>query len=244
MISPLSQFKWWEYFGNSLVSWVWPSTYGMKCCIVRPNTKILVRSTSYTWILLSILHFIAKSEAAERWSLYVNTRIPKAEVLRTHFNDQDILNLNHKYPSLACCPGLFFSTTIHQILIQHYFKPNFNPQDIRLSTNQTIKMQFTTVFMSAVAIFGSVAFAVPSENIQARSSCQVGDIWGAGDAACSASVSFLCLYKQIIYFQGLINILVHWPGWGLPRRPLQRWQVSNLCFWGYGRHAWFTNSSV
>lgn len=72
-------------------------------------------------------------------------------------------------------------------------------------------MHFTTVFMSAIAIFGSVAFAVPSENIQARSSCQVGDIWGAGDAACSASVCFLWSDKQT-YFQCLTNNLVHCPG--------------------------------
>ncbi|KAJ5085298.1 hypothetical protein N7532_002656 [Penicillium argentinense] len=48
-------------------------------------------------------------------------------------------------------------------------------------------MQFSTVFLGAVALFSSVAFAAPSENLRVRSSCQVGDIWGAGDAACSAS---------------------------------------------------------
>lgn len=54
-----------------------------------------------------------------------------------------------------------------------------------LSSN---KMQFSTIFFSAVALFGSMALAAPSEDLNARSSCQVGDIWGAGDAACSASV--------------------------------------------------------
>lgn len=49
-------------------------------------------------------------------------------------------------------------------------------------------MQFSTVFLGAVALFSSMAFAVPSENLKVRSSCQLGDIWGAGDAACSASV--------------------------------------------------------
>lgn len=49
-------------------------------------------------------------------------------------------------------------------------------------------MQFSTVFIGAVALFSSMAFAVPSENLKVRSSCQLGDIWGAGDAACSASV--------------------------------------------------------
>lgn len=56
-------------------------------------------------------------------------------------------------------------------------------------------MQFSTVFLGAVALFGSVAFAAPSENLQARSSCQLGDIWGAGDAACSASVCIPWLDK-------------------------------------------------
>jgi hypothetical protein len=101
-------------------------------------------------------------------------------------NDQDILNLDYKYPPLARCPLLILSTTTHRISIQTYF----NFQDISLSTNETIKMQFSTVFLGAVALFGSVAFAVPSENLRVRSSCQVGDIWGAGDAACSASVCF------------------------------------------------------
>jgi hypothetical protein len=51
-------------------------------------------------------------------------------------------------------------------------------------------MQFSTIFFSAVALFGSMALAAPNQDIAARSSCQVGDIWGAGDAACSASVCF------------------------------------------------------
>lgn len=56
--------------------------------------------------------------------------------------------------------------------------------------NNTFKMQFSALVLSAVALFGSMTFAAPapSENLQVRSSCQLGDIWGAGDAACSASV--------------------------------------------------------
>lgn len=49
-------------------------------------------------------------------------------------------------------------------------------------------MQFSTIFFSAVALFGSMALAAPKEDLVARASCQIGDIWGAGDAACSASV--------------------------------------------------------
>lgn len=57
-------------------------------------------------------------------------------------------------------------------------------------------MQFSTIVLSAVALFGSMAFAAPTEKIlEARSSCQVGDIFDAGDAACSASVCSL-LYKE------------------------------------------------
>ncbi|OJJ04751.1 hypothetical protein ASPVEDRAFT_86134 [Aspergillus versicolor CBS 583.65] len=61
-------------------------------------------------------------------------------------------------------------------------------------------MQFSTIFFSAVALFGSMALAAPNEDIAARSSCQVGDIWGAGDAACSAS----CL-KDGTYHGGHCN---------------------------------------
>ncbi|KAJ5229228.1 hypothetical protein N7489_009936 [Penicillium chrysogenum] len=48
-------------------------------------------------------------------------------------------------------------------------------------------MQFSTVFLGAVTLFGSIAFASPSGEIHARLSCQVGDYFGGGDAACSAS---------------------------------------------------------
>lgn len=49
-------------------------------------------------------------------------------------------------------------------------------------------MQFSAIVFSAVALFGSMTLAAPTENLVARASCQIGDIWGAGDAACSASV--------------------------------------------------------
>ncbi|PLN79396.1 hypothetical protein BDW42DRAFT_172993 [Aspergillus taichungensis] len=69
-------------------------------------------------------------------------------------------------------------------------------------------MQFSTIFLSAVALFGSISLAAPAPVaeaeaapapapeaeaeaepgvILARSSCQFGGIWDAGDAACSAS---------------------------------------------------------
>lgn len=55
-------------------------------------------------------------------------------------------------------------------------------------------MQFSTIVLSAVALFGSMALAAPAPapaELEARSSCQIGDIFGAGDAACSASVRIL-----------------------------------------------------
>ncbi|KAL4749444.1 hypothetical protein BDW72DRAFT_204712 [Aspergillus terricola var. indicus] len=61
-------------------------------------------------------------------------------------------------------------------------------------------MQFSTIVFSAIALFGSMAFAAPTDNLVARSSCQIGDIWGAGDAACSAS----CL-KDGTYHGGYCN---------------------------------------
>ncbi|KAL5041785.1 hypothetical protein BDW71DRAFT_211818 [Aspergillus fruticulosus] len=48
-------------------------------------------------------------------------------------------------------------------------------------------MQFFTIVLGIVALFGSMTFASPTDNLVARSSSQIGDIWGAGDAACSAS---------------------------------------------------------
>lgn len=54
-------------------------------------------------------------------------------------------------------------------------------------------MQFSTIVFSAVALFGSMTLAAPTENLVARASCQIGDIWGAGDAACSASV---CVFQN------------------------------------------------
>ncbi|PLB40486.1 uncharacterized protein BDW47DRAFT_123506 [Aspergillus candidus] len=67
-------------------------------------------------------------------------------------------------------------------------------------------MQFSTIFLSAVALFGSISLAAPAPVaeaapapapeaeaeaepgvILARSSCQAGSIFDAGDAACSAS---------------------------------------------------------
>ncbi|KAI9370263.1 hypothetical protein BJX61DRAFT_544793 [Aspergillus egyptiacus] len=52
-------------------------------------------------------------------------------------------------------------------------------------------MQFSTLFVSAFALFGSVALAAPKaapvENARVRTSCQLGDIFGGADAACSAS---------------------------------------------------------
>ncbi|KAF9891573.1 hypothetical protein FE257_003584 [Aspergillus nanangensis] len=62
-------------------------------------------------------------------------------------------------------------------------------------------MQFSTIVLSAVALFGSMTFAAPSEDLKARSSCQLGDIWGAGDAACSAS----CLAQAGTYHGGYCN---------------------------------------
>ncbi|KAL4931477.1 uncharacterized protein BDV17DRAFT_289017 [Aspergillus undulatus] len=61
-------------------------------------------------------------------------------------------------------------------------------------------MQFSTIVLSAVALFGSMTVAAPTDNLVARSSCQIGDIWGAGDAACSAS----CL-KDGTYHGGYCN---------------------------------------
>lgn len=54
-------------------------------------------------------------------------------------------------------------------------------------------MQFSIL---SVALCGSMAFAAPAENLVARASCQFGDIWGAGDAACSISVCFLNLLND------------------------------------------------
>ncbi|KAL4748425.1 hypothetical protein BDW68DRAFT_183091 [Aspergillus falconensis] len=52
-------------------------------------------------------------------------------------------------------------------------------------------MQFSAIVLSAVALFGSMTFAAPAPapdaELVARSSCQLGGIFGAGDAACSAS---------------------------------------------------------
>ncbi|KAL6228921.1 hypothetical protein BDW75DRAFT_246191 [Aspergillus navahoensis] len=61
-------------------------------------------------------------------------------------------------------------------------------------------MQFSTIVLGAIAVFGSMTFAAPTDNLVARSSCQIGDIWGAGDAACSAS----CL-KDGTYHGGYCN---------------------------------------
>ncbi|KAL3429237.1 hypothetical protein BDV09DRAFT_200804 [Aspergillus tetrazonus] len=61
-------------------------------------------------------------------------------------------------------------------------------------------MQFSSIIFTAVALFGSMTFAAPSEDLVARASCQIGDIWGAGDAACSAS----CL-KDGTYHGGYCN---------------------------------------
>ncbi|KAL4739042.1 hypothetical protein BDV11DRAFT_188526 [Aspergillus similis] len=61
-------------------------------------------------------------------------------------------------------------------------------------------MQFSTIVFSAIALFGSITFAAPTDNLVARSSCQIGDIWGAGDTACSAS----CL-KDGTYHGGYCN---------------------------------------
>lgn len=61
-------------------------------------------------------------------------------------------------------------------------------------------MQFSTIVLSAVALFGSMAFAAPAPapaELAARSSCQLGDIFGAGDAACSASVRIIPLLKVL-----------------------------------------------
>ena len=85
-------------------------------------------------------------------------------------------------------------------------------------------MQFSTIFLSAVALFGSIALAAPAPApvaeaapapapeaeaeaepgvILARSSCQVGSIWGAGDAACSASV---CAHRQTLPLLASIHL--------------------------------------
>ncbi|OJJ59825.1 hypothetical protein ASPSYDRAFT_88724 [Aspergillus sydowii CBS 593.65] len=64
-------------------------------------------------------------------------------------------------------------------------------------------MQFSAIVLSAVALFGSMALAAPAPapaELEARSSCQIGDIFGAGDAACSAS----CL-KDGTYHGGYCN---------------------------------------
>ncbi|KAL4984522.1 hypothetical protein BDW68DRAFT_180601 [Aspergillus falconensis] len=63
-------------------------------------------------------------------------------------------------------------------------------------------MKFSAIVFSAVALFGSMTFAspAPDADLVARSSCQIGDIWGAGDAACSAS----CI-KDGTYHGGYCN---------------------------------------
>ncbi|BCS24190.1 uncharacterized protein APUU_40634S [Aspergillus puulaauensis] len=64
-------------------------------------------------------------------------------------------------------------------------------------------MQFSTIVLSAVALFGTMSFAAPAPGekiLETRSSCQVGDIFGAGDAACSAS----CI-KNGTYHGGYCN---------------------------------------
>jgi hypothetical protein len=89
------------------------------------------------------------------------------------------------------------------------------------TTNHTIKMQFSSIILSAVALFGSMAFAAPSEDLVARASCQIGDIWGAGDAACSASVCFL-QWEALELFTNRETVP---QGRNLPRWLLQRGEV-------------------
>ncbi|PFH46847.1 hypothetical protein AMATHDRAFT_68946 [Amanita thiersii Skay4041] len=69
-------------------------------------------------------------------------------------------------------------------------------------------MQFTNVFAQLVAValvFSSVVQALPQPEVdleiaarETQTSCQVGDIWGAGDAACSAS----CIAQRQGYHGG------------------------------------------
>lgn len=78
-------------------------------------------------------------------------------------------------------------------------------------------MQFSTIVLSAVALFGTMSFAAPAPGekiLETRSSCQVGDIFGAGDAACSASVCTLLYFLSVpgillIHVQCLKNGTYH-----------------------------------
>lgn len=121
----------------------------------------------------------------------------------------------YKYPLDALC-----SLTHHHIdRINQDNNPSIHSNQNHL--NHTIKMQFSSIILSAVALFGSMTFAAPSEDLVARASCQIGDIWGAGDAACSASVCFL-QWEVLELFTNRYTVP---QGRNLPRWLLQRGEV-------------------
>jgi hypothetical protein len=90
-------------------------------------------------------------------------------------------------------------------------------------------MQFSAIVLSAVALFGSMTFAAPAPapdaELMARSSCQLGGIFGAGDAACSASVCSYTYLPMASSNKPFANRYTVHQGWNLPRRLLQRQAV-------------------